>query len=165
MKKNVFTKRKEKKSVARNDKNGGFTFVETLAVLAIGAILTAGAGISAFKAVEIAREYSAKETVAQYKAALQSYYIDCGSYPTTEQGLKALWEKPILVPVPTSWQGPYLDKEIKQDPWGGNFVYVKKGSASFPSDCPENLPYAIVCYGADGVSGGEGRNADIVSWR
>lgn len=159
------TKMMEKQNVDRNSKNAGFTFVETLAVLAIGAIITAGVGISAFKAIETARECSAKETIAQYKSALQSYYIDCGTFPSTEQGLAALWEKPVLVPVPASWQGPYLDKEVKPDPWGTNYVYVKKGSSSFPGDCPANLPYAIICYGADGVKGGEGRNADIVSWR
>ena len=158
-------KRGTEKNVDRESSDGGFTFVETLAVLAIGAILTAGVGVSAFKAIEIAREYSAKETISQYKAALQSYYIDCGSYPSTEQGLQALWEKPTLVPVPESWQGPYLDKEIKKDPWGGSYIYVKKGSASFPAECPGSLPYAIICYGADGISGGEGRNADILSWR
>lgn len=162
---NCKSKKVEKQNVDRNCKNAGFTFVETLAVLAIGAILTAGAGISAFKAIEIAKGYSAKETVAQYKAALQSYYIDCGTYPSTEQGLAALWEKPVLVPVPENWQGPYLDKEVKPDPWGGTYFYSKKGSAGFPSECPENLPYAIVCYGADGVAGGDGRNADIMSWR
>lgn len=164
-KRNLKSKKVEKKNVDRDSKNGGFTFVETLGVLAIGAILAAGASISVVKAIESAKEYSAKTDVAQYKAALQSYYLDCGTYPTTEQGLAALWEKPILVPVPDSWEGPYLDREIKPDPWGGNYVYIRKGSAAFPNECPENLPYAIICYGADGVNGGEGKNADIMSWR
>ncbi|MBO4320027.1 MAG: type II secretion system major pseudopilin GspG [Treponema sp.] len=151
-----------KKSESRQS---GFTFVETLAVLAIGAVLAAGASISVFKAVESAKEFSAKETVAQYQAALHAYYIDCRTYPSTEQGLSALWEKPVLVPVPESWKGPYVDKEIACDPWGNSFVYAQKGSAAFPNECPQSLPFAIISYGADGKAGGEGVNSDIVSWR
>ncbi|MBP5359344.1 MAG: type II secretion system major pseudopilin GspG [Treponema sp.] len=149
----------------KESRQGGFTFVETLAVLAIGAVLAAGASISVFKAVESAKEFSAKETLAQYQAALHAYYIDCRSYPSTEQGLSALWEKPVLVPVPESWKGPYVDKDIANDPWGNSYVYVQKGSAGFPNDCPQNIPFAIFSYGADGKTGGEGMNADIVSWR
>lgn len=144
---------------------GGFTFVETLAVLAIGAVLAAGASVSVFKAVESAKEFSAKETLAQYQAALHSYYIDCRTYPSTEQGLSALWEKPLLVPVPESWKGPYVDKEISSDPWGNEYVYLHQGSAAFPDECPQNIPFAIISYGADGKVGGEGMNSDIVSWR
>ena len=146
-------------------RQGGFTFVETLAVLAIGAVLAAGASISVVKAVESAKEFSAKETLSQYQAALHAYYIDCRTYPSTEQGLSALWEKPLLVPVPDSWKGPYVDREIASDPWGNDFVYAQKGSPSFPLECPHNLPFAIISYGADGKAGGEGVNSDIVSWR
>ncbi|HBB42883.1 MAG TPA: type II secretion system protein GspG [Treponema sp.] len=160
MKINLKKKRKEK-----DEGNGGFTFVETLAVLAVGAVLTAGATVSVFKTMEVAREYSARETIAQYKAALNSYYIDCGTYPSSEQGLSALWQKPDLVPVPSGWHGPYLDKEVQQDPWGGDFVYIRKDSARFPSECPENLPYVIYSYGPDHCEGGVNENADIVSWR
>lgn len=159
------SKRSSNEIKKKESKQGGFTFVETLAVLAIGAVLAVGASVSVFKAVESAKEFTAKEALAQYQAALHAYYIDCGSYPSTEQGLAALWQKPVLVPVPESWKGPYVDKEIKSDPWGNSYVYVQKGSPSFPDSCPQNIPFAILSYGADGKSGGEGSNSDIVSWR
>ncbi|MBO7612840.1 MAG: type II secretion system major pseudopilin GspG [Treponema sp.] len=167
MKKNRTKKRgyPNGKDARQGNHCSGFTFIETLAVLAIGALLSAGAGISAARIMELARETSARQTLEHYKAAMQSYYLDCGSFPTTEQGLAALWTKPTLVPVPQNWSGPYLDKEVKPDPWGNDYVYIKNGSATFPSDCPQNLPYAVICYGADGVAGGEGENADIVSYK
>ena len=75
----------------------------------------------------------------------------------TEQGLKALWEKPYLYPVPSKWNGPYLDTEIPPDPWGNEYQYKTPG--------PNNLPYEIFSFGADGEKGGEGKNADIYSWK
>lgn len=168
MKKLKFKKKmneKKEEKIDRNSKNGGFTLVETLVALAVMAMAAGGvtAAVNVFS--HKARTYITQQTIAQYKSALQSYYLDCGTYPSTEQGLKALWEKPILVPVPSAWQGPYLDKEIKPDAWGTEFIYVKKGSANFPNGCPENLPFAIISYGADGVSGGKGWDKDIESWR
>ena len=139
--------------------------METLAVLAIGAVLAAGVGVSATHIMETARRYSAQESISQYKAALQSYYLDCGTFPTTEQGLSALWQKPNLIPIPNGWNGPYVDREIKKDPWQNEYLYFRKGSASFPEDCPSALPYAIISYGADGIKGGNGSDEDIVSWK
>lgn len=155
-------KRRNKKHEERNE---GFTFIETLAVLAVGAVLAAGAGVSAMHIVELARTTAAKESVSQFKVALQSYYIDCGQFPSSQQGLEALWEKPILVPVPSNWNGPYLDKQLQSDPWGTDYVYLAKGSASFPTGTAEGLPFVIISYGADGVVGGSGKNADITSWQ
>ena len=154
-----------RKRIGKSKHEEGFTFVETLAVLAIGAVLTAGASVSVAHVMDSAKKYAAKQAIASYKAALQSYCIDCGSYPTTEQGLQALWEKPVLVPVPAQWNGPYLDREVRNDPWGFNYVYVRKDSGHFPSDCPENIPYAVLSYGSDGASGGKGNAEDVVSWK
>src|SRR5574344_2304601 len=148
-----------KKRWFKNEKEAnGFTFVETLAVLAVGAVLAAGAGISGAKIVEQARNTSAKESISQFKAALQSYYIDCGQFPTTQQGLEALWTKPVLVPVPQNWNGPYLDHELQADPWGAEYVYTAKGSAAFPEDAVSGLPFVIISYGADRVAGGDGND-------
>lgn len=154
-----------KKNSKRKKNDEGFTFVETLAVLAIGAVLTAGATISVSKIMGNARHYAAVETISQYKAALQSYYIDCGNFPTSQQGLQALWNKPVLYPVPEGWKGPYIDKEISRDPWGFNYVYVRNDSSAFPVGCPSGLPYAIMSFGADGKQGGEGEGSDITSWK
>lgn len=147
------------------DRNSGFTFVETLAVLTVGAVLAAGAGVSAVHLIDFAKKTAARETIAQYKAALQSYYIDCGRFPSVQQGLEALWQKPVLVPVPSEWNGPYVDHELHSDPWGAEYVYLTKESASFPQGTAEGLPFVIISYGADKVAGGDGSNEDVVSWK
>lgn len=144
--------------------NSAFTFTETLAVLAITVILTSQAGIAAHHLVQKARVSSAKNQIEQFKVALQSYYVDCGRFPTSEQGLDALFSKPELHPVSESWDGPYLDKKIGKDPWGGEYKYFYSKSSGFPSDAPEGLPFAIVCFGADGQEGGDGVEKDIWSW-
>ena len=143
----------------------GYTFVETLSVLAISAVLAAGTSFSASKAISHAKKISAKNQIAQYYAGLQSYFLDCGRFPTTEQGLSALWQKPLFHPVPENWNGPYIESEVSKDPWGGDYKYVSSETSSLPSEVPENLPFVLISYGADGLEGGEGNNEDIVSWK
>lgn len=137
----------------------GFTFVETIAVLAIMLILTASVGISAFKYVDKAKILSAKNQILSYRMALNAFYLDCGVYPSTEQGLQALWEKPILYPIPKNWKGPYIESEVKVDPWGNDFVYKNQASEK------DIVPYEIISYGADGLEGGTGNEEDLVSWK
>jgi general secretion pathway protein G len=140
-----------------NKKDDGFTFAETIVVLVIILLLTAGVALSAMKFVDKAKVTSAKSQIETYKYALQSYYLDCGIYPSREQGLEALFEKPVLYPVPEHWNGPYIDKVVQKDPWGNEYVY---------SDITTNgLPFSIVSYGADGQPGGEGVNEDLFSWK
>jgi general secretion pathway protein G len=88
--------------------------------------------------------------------ALNSYFLDNGVYPTSEQGLNALWEKPVLEPVPSEWDGPYLDKSVPEDPWDRPFEYSSPGV--------HGLPFDIRSFGADGLAGGEKENRDITSW-
>ncbi len=145
-------------------KSEGFTFIETLAVLAIGAILTAGTCISAVRFINSAKRTSAESSIRTYVSALNAYYIDCGTYPTEQQGLEALWKKPVLYPVPKKWNGPYIDREIKPDPWNNSFVYIKRDNSEFPPELPENLSFVLISYGEDGKKGGTGVNEDIVSW-
>ena len=130
----------------------GFTYVETVAVIAIGAVLTA-------------RKTAAKNQIEQFSCALQIYFLDCGRFPTTEQGLSALWEKPVFYPVPENWNGPYLDREPGNDPWGTDFKYLSAESSIMPSEVPENLPYVLISYGPDRKEGGEGGSDDICSWK
>jgi general secretion pathway protein G len=137
--------------------DGGFTFIEILVAMMIVFILLGSAGFVYFRYVARARVVAAKDQIPVFELALNSYLTDSGAYPTPEQGLKALWEKPILEPVPRSWDGPYLTKEVPKDPWGHDWVYRVPG--------PNNLPFAIISYGSDGAEGGEGDAADIVSWR
>ena len=141
-----------------------FTFVETLAVLAITAALTAGCTISVSKLIANAKRTSAQNQIEQYSAALQTYFLDCGRFPTTEQGLAALWEKPVLFPIPEEWNGPYLERRPAKDPWGTDFEYISAESSIMLSEVPANLPYVLICYGADKQKGGKANGQDIVSW-
>ncbi|MCR4822054.1 MAG: type II secretion system major pseudopilin GspG [Treponema sp.] len=148
----------------KKKKDAGFTFVETLAVLAVTAILTSQVGISAHKIIQKARVSAARTQIEQLKLSLQNYFSDCGRFPTEEQGLKALWEEPDLYPLAENWQGPYMDRKMFQDPWGSQFLYVNGESPVTKVDLPKGLPFGIVSYGADKRSGGEGNDKDIFSW-
>ena len=157
---------KEKLIEKRNcKKSEGFTFVETMSVLAVGAILTTGSTVSGAKLIEKARQSAARNQIQQYHSALQSYFLDCGSYPTTEQGLQALWERPVEFPVPEEWNGPYLEREPSTDPWGTNFEYINAEDTTMPAEIPENLPFVLISYGADKTEGGDGNGKDICSWK
>ncbi len=147
------------------EKSEGFTYVETIAVIAICAILTAGSVFSASKIIAAARKTAAKSQIEQYGSALQIYFLDCGRFPTTEQGLRALWEKPVFYPIPADWNGPYLEREPCADPWGTDFTYLSSESSAMPSEVPESLPYVLISYGADGKEGGNGDASDICSWK
>ena len=154
----------------------GFTYVETVVVIAIGAILTAGSVFSATKIISAARKTAARTQIEQFSSALQTYFIDCGRFPTTEQGLAALWQKPVLYPIPENWDGPYLDREPGNDPWGTDYKYLSAESSVMPSEVPENLPFVLFSYGPDGkedwesknsrsFSEGKGESDDICSWK
>ena len=173
MKKKNFCKEKFNKKIRRfcyafkklEKREAGFTYVETVAVIAIGAILTAGSVFSATKLISAAKKTAAKNQIEQYCSALQIYFIDCGRFPTTEQGLSALWEKPVFYPVPENWNGPYLDREPGNDPWGTDFKYLSSESSVMPSEVPETLPFILISYGSDGKEGGKGDADDICSWK
>jgi len=134
----------------------GFTFIETIVSITIILILSAAVGFSAIKYVERARMAGCRNQIETFRLALQSYLLDCGQYPSEAQGLKALWEKPVIPPLPPRWDGPYTDRQIPKDPWGTDYIYKNPGE--------KNLPFTIISYGADGKPAGEGINADIYSW-
>jgi general secretion pathway protein G len=138
-------------------KDSGFTFIETIVTISIILILSAAVGFSAIRYIEGARTAACKNQIEAFRLALQSYYLECGMYPTQSQGLDALWEKPALAPVPVQWNGPYLEKQIPKDTWGNDYVYKNPGE--------KNLPWSITSYGADGKEGGEKQNSDITSWQ
>jgi len=140
--------------ISKEDK--GFTFIETIVAITIILILSASVGFSAIKYVEKARIAACRNQIETFRLALQSYLLDCGHFPTEAQNLQALWEKPTLSPVPSSWNGPYVDRRIPKDPWGNNFIYKNPGE--------KNLPFTITSYGADGKAGGVEANAEIHSW-
>jgi len=104
-----------------------------------------------------ARIAAAKQDVAQLMQALKLYRLDNGRYPTNDQGLQALIERPTLEPVPSNWkQGGYLDPPIlRKDPWGQSYQYLNPGLHG---------EVDVMSFGRDGQPGGEGPDADIGSW-
>jgi general secretion pathway protein G len=140
----------------KDKRDSGFTFIETIITITIILILSAVVGFSALRYVERARVAACRNQIETLRLSLQSYYLDCGMYPGDAQGLTALWEKPILMPVPAMWNGPYLDRRVPKDPWGNEYHYKNPGD--------NNLPFTIFSYGADGREGGGGADADIFSW-
>ncbi|SEQ29698.1 general secretion pathway protein G [Treponema bryantii] len=149
----------------------GFTYVETVAVIAIGAVLTAGSVFSASKIISVAKKTAARNQIEQFSSALQTYFLDCGRYPTSEQGLSALWEKPVLYPIPENWDGPYLEREPCNDPWGTDYKYLSAESSIMPSEVPSKLPFILISFGPDGKEdSGAGQSTtggtdDICSWK
>ncbi|MEE1181438.1 MAG: type II secretion system major pseudopilin GspG [Treponema sp.] len=134
----------------------GWTFMETLIVIAIILILTATVGFMAINSLEKSRVAAARTQIESFATAIEAYYIDCGNFPTTEQGLSALRKKPETAPSSENWSGPYIYKDVPKDPWGYEYEYT--------SPAPDGSPYGIRSFGADGIEGGENKNADIKSW-
>lgn len=135
----------------------GFSYIETLICVAIILLLTVAIGVSSIKLIDSAKKAKCYKEIETFKLALDSYYSECGCFPSQEQGLYALWEKPVLYPVPSKWNGPYLDSEVPLDPWGNEYGYKVPGT--------NNLPYEIYSYGSNGEKGGNGSAEDIYSWK
>jgi len=135
----------------------GFTLIEILVVIVVIAILATLVAPNIFQHVGAAKDATAKSQIEMLGAALDAYRLDNGHYPTTEQGLNALWEKPTIDPPP-NWRAPYLRKPVPLDPWGNPYAYLFPGQVN-----PQG--YDLVSYGEDGKPGGDGPNADITSWK
>lgn len=129
------------------------TLIEMLVVVTIIALFAALVGTNLFKQADKARVTAARAQMNGFMTALGTYKLEIGTFPTTEQGLKALRTAPQGV---AQWNGPYMAKDIPLDPWGREYQY------KFPGDHGDEPD--IISYGADGQPGGEGINADIVSW-
>src|SRR4030067_1915094 len=105
-------------------KERGFTLFEILVVITILGLLAALVGPRLFGKVRMARLKAAKAQIELFGTALDTFRLDLGRYPTTEEGLKSLREKPSGA---ENWQGPYLPKEIPVDPWGKTYIYKFAG--------------------------------------
>lgn len=137
--------------------SNGFTLIELMVVIVILGILAGLIVPRIMGRPEEARQMKAKMTIESLETSIRLYKLDNGSYPTTEQGLQALIEKPDTGNVPKKWRdGGYLEKrKVPKDPWDNEYVYLSPGV---------NGEYDIVSYGSDGVPGGEGKDSDINSW-
>ena len=137
----------------------GFTLIEIMVVVIILGLL---AGIVLPRILgqeEKAKVGVAKTQIRSLEGALDAFKLDNGFYPTTDQGLSALIKKPEVGRIPEKWkEGGYLKPaRIPKDPWGKDYLYFSPGN--------EGREYEIVSYGPDGEQGGEGKNADIESWK
>ncbi len=135
--------------------NRGFTLIEIMVVVVILGILAAIVVPRLLSRPDEARVTKAKTDIKGLESSLGLFKLDNGFYPTTEQGLRALVEKPTVGRIPTKFpDGGYL-KKVPQDPWGHDYVYLSPGVHD---------DYDLLSYGADGEPGGDGYNADIQNW-
>ena len=132
----------------------GVTLIEMLVVVTIIGLFIALVGPKLWSRVDEAKVIAARNQIDNFQTALGAYKLDTGTFPTTEQGLLALRVKPADA---NQWNGPYMPQDIPKDPWGHDYIYKYPGEHG---DEPDNAS-----YGQDGQAGGEGLNADIVSWK
>ena len=138
----------------RTRRRAGVTLIEMLVVVTIIALFAALVAPRMLRKSDTARVTLAHAQINSFMTALGSYKLDTGLFPSTEEGLQALRAQPANL---SQWQGPYLPQEIPVDPWGRPYVYKFPGEHGDEPD--------IISYGADGQPGGDGINADIVSWK
>lgn len=129
----------------------GFTLLELLVVIVIIGLLAAYVGPKYFAQLGKSEITVTKAQIEAFEKALDTYRLDVGRYPSSEEGLAALVTKPSSA---VKWNGPYLKKEAPLDPWGHVYLYKTPGSKG---------DYDILSYGKDGQPGGTGEDADITS--
>ena len=140
--------------VNRRKVERGITLIEMLVVVTIIALFAALVAPRMLKKSDTARVAAARAQINSFMTALGAYKLDTGTFPTTEQGLQALRTAPQGV---AQWAGPYLPAEIPNDPWAHPYIYKYPGEHGDEPD--------VICYGADTQPGGEGIDADILSWK
>ena len=141
------------KQLTRTNKQRGFTLIELLVVLVILGLLAGLVGPQVLRYTGSAKSDTAKLQIEELGAGLDLYHLEIGRYPTTDEGLKALVEQPTGL---NKWNGPYLKKKnIPTDPWGNDYHYKYPGEQGL---------YDLYSLGNDNMDGGEGNDADIVSW-
>jgi general secretion pathway protein G len=137
---------------ALHPRANGFTLIEVMVVVVILGLLAAIIVPKVMSRPDEARVVAARADIAAVTQALKLYRLDNTFYPSTEQGLPALVQRPTTQPIPSNWkQGGYLDR-VPKDPWGRDYQYLNPGLKS---------EIDVFSFGADGAPGGEGNNADI----
>ena len=137
--------------------NRGFTLIEIMVVIVILSLLAVLVGPKIIGRSDDAKIADAKVQIRNLETALKLYKLDSGNFPDTEQGLQALVTKPTTGKIPNNYKAEgYLEsKSLPKDPWGTDYVYLSPG---------EHGDYDLYSFGADGLRGGEGKNADIENW-
>lgn len=130
----------------------GFSLLELLVVLVIIGLLVGIVGPKLFNRLGKSKIETTRAQIDAFSKALDQYRLDTGHYPSTEQGLAALVERPANE---SKWDGPYLAKAVPPDPWGKPYSYKSPG---------EHGEYDLLSFGSDGQPGGSGEAADVVSW-
>jgi general secretion pathway protein G len=133
----------------RRVRHAGFTLLELLVVIVIIGLLAAYVGPRYFAQLSKSERSTAKAQIESFGKALDTYRLDTGRYPTTEQGLAVLLIKPN---DEGKWAGPYLQKQVPADPWGNPYVYRAPG---------QNGDFDLLSFGKDGQAGGDAENADV----
>jgi len=130
----------------------GFTLIELLVVIIVLGLLVGLVGPRLFGQVGKSKQAVARAQIELIGSGLDQFRLDVGRYPDGSQGLDALQRNPNI----PNWNGPYLKKDVPKDPWGNPYKY---------RCCPgQHGEYDLWSEGADGVPGGEGENADVMSW-
>jgi len=136
----------------RSFRRRGFTLLELLVVMVIIGLLAGYVAPRYFSQVGRSEVKAAQAQINAFEKALDTYRLDIGRYPTTEQGLAVLVTKPENEP---KWNGPYLQKAVPLDPWGKPYQYKSPG---------ERAEYEVFSFGKDGQPGGTGEAAEIGNW-
>ena len=146
-----FLKRKLKKDGKRLS---GFSFIEVMVVIIILGLLSSIVGVYLFDSAEKAKADATRTQIRGLETALDLYRLHNSRYPSSEQGLKALLEKPEVGLIPKNWNGPYLrGNKLPEDGWDSPFRYIGENGND----------YEIISLGADGIDGGLDLDADISS--
>lgn len=133
-------------------RTAGFTLLELLVVMVIIGMLAGFVGPKFFAQIGKSQVKTARAQIDALEKALDQYRLEVGRYPSTEQGLAALNERPS---GEAKWSGPYLKKAVPMDPWSHEYLYKMPG---------EHGEYDLFSYGKDGQSGGSGEAEDITNW-
>jgi general secretion pathway protein G len=133
-------------------RDGGFTLLELLVVLVILGLLAAYVGPKYFSQLGKSESTVAQAQMQALQKALDAFRLDAGRYPSTEEGLSALSQRPSGL---DKWNGPYLQKQVPPDPWGRPYQYRSPGNGS--------AEYEVASLGKDGQPGGDGENTDLLA--
>ncbi len=139
----------------KHSRQHGFSLLEIMVVVVIIGILVATIAPTLFGETDTARKTKLKVDIRAIEGALERYYNDNYTYPTTDQGLQALVTKSDIPPEPRNFKPRGYINRLESDPWGNEYQYISPGTQG---------PYDIFTLGADGEIGGEGMNADIGNW-